>query len=387
MDARMLTAATAPPHQPHQPHQPIRPQQLHQPQPLQQPNPPRRRGLGSWWQRAPGAVLLVAGLAALLLAVQVGAVPVAASDWWAWADDGPPSGGAYVLWELRLPRALLAAAVGAALGLAGALAQGLFRNPLADPGLLGVTSGAVCAAALVLTVFAATAASLPPAWRMWVLPAAAFSGALTVCLGLDRLARWLTPGSVSGLLLTGLALNALAMAVVGLCTYLATDDQLRSLSFWTLGSVAGASWTVVGVLAAAVAAALWQGRQLAQALNALALGEAAAAHVGVDVKALRWRLIVTVALLCGLAVAWCGLIGFIGLMAPHLVRGASGADQRRVLPLAAAAGAVLLLLADTAARTVAIPAEVPVGIFTALIGAPMFLALLRGMARRNGGHA
>ena len=362
-------------------------------QPTQAAPPEQKSGwqigskAGSLWHRHPGLVLAVIGLAAWLLAVQVGAVPVAASDWWAWLADEPASGSSFVLWELRLPRALLAAAVGAALGLAGALAQGLFRNPLADPGLLGVTSGAVCAAALVLTVFAAAAATLPPAARLWVLPAAAFTGALAVCLLLDRLARWLTPGSVSGLLLTGLALNALAMAVVGLCTYLATDEQLRSLSFWTLGSVAGASWPVVAVLATALAIGLWQGGRLAQALNALALGEGAAAHVGVDVAALRWRLIVIVALLCGLAVAWCGLIGFIGLMAPHLVRGAAGNDQRRVLPLAAAAGAVLLLLADTAARTVAIPAEVPVGIFTALIGAPMFLLLLRGLARRQGGHA
>jgi len=317
----------------------------------------------------------------------VGAVPVAGTDWaaaLAWLRGDALAGGAYVLWELRLPRALLAAAVGAALGLAGALAQGLFRNPLADPGLLGVTSGAVCAVALVLTLLAGTTAKLPPDWRPWVLPAAGFAGALLVCLGLDRVARWLTPGSVAGLLLTGLALNALTMAVVGLCTYIADDEQLRSLTFWTLGSLAGAHWPVVGVLALALAAALWQGRRLAQALNALALGEAAAGHVGVDVAALRTRLIVVIALLCALAVAWCGLIGFIGLMAPHLVRTAAGADQRRVLPLSMAAGAVLLLLADTLARTVAVPAEVPVGIFTALIGAPAFLWLLRASARRQG---
>jgi iron complex transport system permease protein len=220
-----------------------------------------------------------------------------------------------------------------------------------------------------------------------VLPAAAFFGALAVCFGLDRVARWLTPGSVAGLLLTGLALNALTMAVVGLCTFVADDEQLRSLTFWTLGSLAGAHWAVVGVLALALAGGLWQGRRLAQALNALALGEAVAGHVGVDVAALRWRLIVVIALLCALAVAWCGLIGFIGLMAPHLVRTAAGADQRRVLPLAMAAGAVLLLLADTLARTVAVPAEVPVGIFTALIGAPAFLWLLRASVRRQGGQA
>ena len=342
------------------------------------------------WSRRPGAWLALAGACAALLAVQLGAVPVLAADWLsalAWLRAEPLSGGAYVLWELRLPRALLAAAVGAALGLAGALTQGLFRNPLADPGLLGVTSGAVCAVALVLTVLAASAAELPAAWRPWVLPAAAFAGALLVCFGLDRVARWLTPGSVAGLLLTGLALNALAMAVVGLCSFVATDEQLRSLTFWTLGSLAGAHWPVVGVLALALAGGLWQGRRLAQALNALALGEAAAGHVGVDVAALRWRLIVVIALLCALAVAWCGLIGFIGLMAPHLVRTAAGADQRRVLPLSMAAGAVLLLLADTLARTVAVPAEVPVGIFTALIGAPAFLWLLRASVRRQGGQA
>ena len=339
---------------------------------------------------AAGAALAVTLLLALGAAVQLGAVPVGAGDWWSWwisASDAPMTGGAYVLWELRLPRALLAACVGAALGLAGALTQGLFRNPLADPGLLGVTSGAVCTVALVLTVFAASAAALPPAWRLWVLPLSAFLGALAVCFALERLARWLTPGSVAGLLLTGLALNALAMSVVGLCTYLATDEQLRSLTFWTLGSIAGATWSVVAVLAVALAAALWQSRRLAHALNALALGEAAAAHVGVDVAGLRTRLIVIVAVLCALAVAWCGLIGFIGLMAPHLVRGLAGDDQRRVLPLSMGAGALLLVVADTVARTVAIPAEIPVGIFTALLGAPMFLLMLRGMARQQGGQA
>ena len=331
-------------------------------------------------------LLLAALLLAAALAASAGAVRVQPGDWLTLLDS-ERSGSAHVLWELRLPRVLLAAAVGAALGLAGALAQGLFRNPMADPGLLGVTSGAVCAVALTLTFFAATASGLPAAWRPWVLPATAFAGALAVCFVLERVARWLTPGSVAGLLLTGLALNALTMAVVGLCTYVATDEQLRSLTFWTLGSLAGARWAVVAVLALALALALWQGRRLAAALNALALGEAAAQHVGVDVSRLRTQLIVVVAGLSALAVAWCGLIGFIGLMAPHLVRGVAGADQRWVLPLAALAGALLLVLADTAARLLVVPAELPVGILTALIGAPAFLALLRGVARQQGGHA
>ena len=347
--------------------------------PPHMPAPPRR-------VRTVAGLLAAALLASLLLACTVGAVAVGWGDLNVWSTT-ERSGGAHVLWQLRLPRALLAIGVGAALGMAGALTQGLFRNPLADPGLLGVTAGAVCSAALVLTFFAAAAASVPAAWRVWVLPLAAFVGALAVCFLLERTARWLTPGSIAGLLLTGLALNAMAMAVVGLCTFVATDEQLRSLSFWSLGSLAGGSWPVVGVLAVALMLSAWQARRIAQALNALALGEAVAGHIGIDVQRLRTRLIVIVALLSALAVAWCGLIGFIGLMAPHFVRSAAGADQRAVLPLSMAAGAWLLLLADTLARTVVMPAELPVGIVTALIGGPVFLLLLRGVARGQGGHA
>ncbi|MFN7726449.1 MAG: FecCD family ABC transporter permease [Rubrivivax sp.] len=331
------------------------------------------------------AWLLALGLATAA-ATLFGAVPVGLADWQAWLS-GQHSTGSHVLSALRLPRALLAVVVGAALGLGGALAQGLFRNPLADPGLLGISSGAVCAVALVLTVFAGFTQGLPAEARLWVVPAAAFGGALAVCFTLERVAAWLTPGSVAGLLLTGLALNAATMAVVGLCTYLADDEQLRSLSFWSLGSLAGSSWGVVAVIAVALAAGLWHSQRLAQPLNALALGEAVAGHVGVDLHRLRRQLVATVALLTALAVAWCGLIGFIGLMAPHLARSLGGADQRRLAPRAAVLGAALLLCADTLARTVAVPAEVPVGIFTALIGAPAFLLLLRGLARRNGGYA
>lgn len=330
-----------------------------------------------------GAGTAVLGLMLTLLAATVllGPVPISVADWWAPWRVETMSGGAQVLWQLRVPRALLALGVGAGLGLAGTLAQGLFRNPMADPGLLGITSGGACAAALVLTLYAGAHTPLPEAWRPWVLPAAALAGGLVVCFGLDRLARWLTPGSVAGLLLTGLALNALTMAVVGLCTYLATDEQLRSLSFWTLGSLAGGHWGVVAVLGTVLALALPASLRLADGLNALALGEAVAGHVGQDVARLRTRVIALVALLCGLSVAWCGVIGFIGLMAPHLARTLVGSDQRRLLPLSAGLGGALLLAADTVARTIALPAEIPVGIFTALLGAPLFLAMLRGAAR------
>ncbi|MBB4844186.1 iron complex transport system permease protein [Paucibacter oligotrophus] len=333
----------------------------------------------------PSAWLLLALLATLLLTSQLGAVQIAAADWLAgpWSGEAG-SAGAHVLWQLRLPRLLLAAAAGAALGLAGALSQALFRNPMADPALLGVTSGAAAAVALSLTVFAGLQLALPAEWRLWLLPMVGFAGALSVCFGLERLARWLAPGSIAALLLSGLAIQALAFAVVGLCSHLASDEQLRSLSFWTLGSVAGANWTMFVITALALLGIAGLARRLAPQLNALALGESAAGHVGVNVQRLRGIAIACVALLSALCVAWCGSIGFIGLMAPHLARQWVGADQRQLMPCAMLVGALLLLLADTLARTLAVPAEIPVGIFTALIGAPWFLLLLRGSVRRMG---
>lgn len=333
------------------------------------------------------ALLLAAVLASIAVAVQCGAVPVSARDWLALlglAEQPTASAGGYVLWSIRLPRALFAVLVGASMGMAGALTQGLFRNPLADPGLLGVSAGAACAVALTIVVFAGFNWPVPIAWRMWLLPAAAFCGALGVCFALDGVARWLTPGSMAGLLLTGVALNAVAAAIIGLCTYLANDEQLRNLSFWTLGSLAGANWALVVVLSALLGLAWLRVRQLVRAMNALALGESAAAHVGVDVRHLRRSVIVLVALLAGFAAAWCGMIGFIGLIAPHLVRTWVGADQRHVVPLSMLVGGLILLMADTLARTVAIPAEIPVGIFTALLGGPFFLLLLRQARGRIG---
>ena len=333
----------------------------------------------------------------MLVAAQLGAVAVRPADWlapwnaldhWLFADAAQAlpraSGSAHVLWHIRLPRILFALGIGAALGLTGALTQGLFRNPLADPGLLGVTSGAACAAALSIVVLSTLQLPMPITLRPYLLPLAAFCGALAVCFVLDRVSRWLVPGSIAGLLLTGVALNAVAASVIGLCTYLSTDEQLRSLSFWTLGSLAGATWPLVAALLALLALSVWRTARLARELNALALGEAAAMHVGVNVNRLRTRVTVWVAFVCGFAVAWCGMIGFVGLIAPHLARTWVGPDQRTLLPWSAVIGAGLLLLADTIARTVVIPAEVPVGIFTALLGGPFFLVMLRAMVRQRG---
>ncbi len=339
----------------------------------------------STYSRRPKTFIALLLIASLMLSVTGGAVDVSHRDWlapWYRDSDNPLGGSAYVLWEIRLPRILFSLLIGAALGLCGTLTQGLFRNPLADPGLLGISSGAACAAALTIVFLARSGINIPFEWRFAILPVAAFTGAVGVCLTLDRVAHWITADSLSGLILTGIALNALAGAIIGLCTYVATDEQLRSLTFWTLGSVAGASWGLVSVLAVLLSWAFWFAHRSLSALNALALGEAVAGHVGVEVRQLRTRIVVLVALVSGFSVAWCGIIGFIGLIAPHIVRSVLGADHRRVAPYSMGIGALLLLWADTAARTLAVPAEIPVGIFTSLLGAPFFLVLL--LSFRNG---
>jgi iron complex transport system permease protein len=282
----------------------------------------------------------------------------------------------YILWQVRLPRILFAITIGASLGLAGALTQGLFRNPLADPGLLGVSSGAAAAAAGAIVFSGSWSWFVPEVLRAWILPSAAFCGALGICFLLDRLARWLTPGSVIGLLLTGIAINALVAAFIGLSSYLANDEQLRNLSFWTMGSLAGANWMVLSLMMLVLIITFLSSQRLTPQINALSLGEAVAGQVGINLKQLRQGIIVMVAFLSACAVAWCGMIGFISLIAPHIARAIVGPDHRQVLPLSMLLGGLLLLLADTLARTVAIPAEIPVGIFTALLGAPFFLSLL-----------
>jgi iron complex transport system permease protein len=323
-------------------------------------------------------------IALIVLASQWGAVPISLNDWVSLINQGgdAQSGSSYVLWHLRLPRIVFALLIGAALGLSGALTQGLFRNPLADPGLLGVSAGAACAVALGIVLFNDLSIPLLPEWRFFTIPALAFSGAILVCFALDRIARWITPGSIAGLLLTGIALNALAAAIIGLCTYLATDEQLRNLTFWTMGSLSGSNWILVIAAAVLFAFAWWRLRALTPVMNVFSLGESVAAHVGIEIGRIRMEIIFWVALLSGFAVAWCGMIGFVGLIAPNFARAWLGGDQRVVVPASMLLGGILLLLADTCARTIAIPAEVPVGIFTALLGAPFFILLLRSTRRQ-----
>lgn len=280
-----------------------------------------------------------------------------------------------IVGHIRLPRALLGLAVGAVLALSGVAMQGLFRNPLADPGLIGVSSGAALGAAVAI-VGGTLLGGLPEAWSPYILSLCAFLGGLGVTALVYRLGRRDGQTHVATMLLAGIALAALAGAGIGLFTYLADNATLRTLTFWNLGSLNGASYARLWPLLLITAAvALWLPRR-AKALNALLLGESEARHLGFAVEKLKRELVFWTALGVGAAVAAAGMIGFIGLVVPHVLRLALGPDHRVLLPASALAGASLLLFADVAARWVLAPAELPIGIVTALIGAPFFLYLL-----------
>lgn len=280
-----------------------------------------------------------------------------------------------IVGQIRLPRTLLGLAVGAVLALSGVAMQGLFRNPLADPGLVGVSSGAALGAAVAI-VAGASLGGLPEAFQPYLLSSCAFAGGLGVTAIVYRLGRRDGRTSVSTMLLAGVAMTALAGSIIGLFTYLADDASLRTLTFWNLGTLNGASYSrLLPLLLVCAAVILWLPRR-AKALNALLLGESEARHLGIEVERLKRELILCIALGVGAAVAAAGLIGFIGLIVPHLVRLLTGPDHRVVLPASALAGATLLLFADIFARLVMAPAELPIGIVTVFIGAPFFLFLL-----------
>lgn len=327
----------------------------------------------------------LAVLAGLLVAVNLaalgtGAVPVGWRELLALPGyflglEADPSGRAYaVLVQVRLPRIVLALLAGAGLSVCGAALQALFRNPLADPGLLGISSGAALGAGLMIV---AAPAGFAAGLKGLAVPLGAFLGALaaTACVPLlaGRRAQW----APSATLLAGIAVNALAGAGIGLLSYLADDAALRGFTFWTLGSLASATWPVLLPVALLAVPALGLLLRRAAALNVLLLGEAEAGHLGLDVRRLKAQVIALSALAVGALTAVTGIIGFLGLVAPHLVRLCIGPDHRALLPGAALAGALLLGAADLGARTLAAPAELPIGLLTALLGGPFFLWLLR----------
>lgn len=298
------------------------------------------------------------------------------------APAAQPAGDALIILQVRLPRVLLGLLIGAALACSGALMQGLFRNPLADPGLVGVSAGAALAAAATIVVGDALLSPLIGPLPFTALPIGAFIGGLITTFGLYMVATRQGRTSIATMLLAGVAFGALSGAMMGFLSYVSDDRQLRDLSFWSLGSLSGATWTKVAAATPLILPVLLLTPFLARGLNALALGEAEAYHLGVPVQRVKAAAIVLVAVAVGASVACAGMIGFVGIVVPHVLRLTAGPDHRMLLPASALLGAALLVGADTVARTVAAPAELPIGILTAAFGAPFFLWLL---LRRQGG--
>ncbi|MHA7880406.1 MAG: FecCD family ABC transporter permease [Saccharospirillum sp.] len=291
-----------------------------------------------------------------------------------WQPD-PADTASVILWQLRLPRVLLAMQVGALLALCGTLIQGLFRNPLAEPGLIGVSSGATLMVVIVIVLFSQLAAQLPAVIRPFLLPGVAFIGGVVA----TRLVMLIGRGSRHSplrIILTGIAFNLMAGAGIGLCAYLSTNEQLRTLTFWSLGSFSAAQWPATAITAAVLVIVAGFALQQYRPLNALLLGESECRHLGFNVTRLQNRIIYLSAAGVGAAVAFTGIIGFIGLVVPHIVRLLVGPDHRKVIPLSMLLGALLMLGADWLARTALAPAELPVGIVTSLLGGPFFIFLI-----------
>lgn len=289
-----------------------------------------------------------------------------------------PGAHAQIILQIRLPRVLQGALVGAGLAIAGAVFQGLFRNPLAGPYVLGVSSGAALGAVL----------GLAAGWRFtWMgldaVPLLALAGALMTLGLVYALAR--TGGTLPAytLLLAGTAVGALCSALISLVIHLAGDDRIGGIVFWLMGGLGSARWQTVAAGAPYLAAGLLAAALCSRDLNALLLGEEPARHLGVEVERVKAVLLVAASLLTAAAVATSGMIGFVGLVTPHVVRLIAGPDHRLLVPAAALGGAAFLVLADLAARSVLAPAEIQVGVITALVGAPFFIWLLRQTRRRG----
>jgi iron complex transport system permease protein len=334
-------------------------------------------------------VLAVSLLATVLVAVAVGAVWIAPGTTvrvlaWKLGVTGPPQGvdrvAEVILLELRLPRVALAVLVGAALGVSGMLFQGLFRNPLADPAVIGVSSGAALGAIVVIVLGGgAVAGGL-------LVSGAAFVGALLTAVLVYAIARVGPTVQVTTLLLAGIAIAATISALMSLVMSF-SGEQIRSIYFWLLGGLGSRGWSAVGVVVPFVVVGSAVTLLLSRDLNLVSLGEERAAQLGVEVPSFKRRSVAAGALLAAAAVSVAGVIGFVGLMTPHLLRLLVGPDHRRLLPAVLLGGPLFVVLADLAARTVLAPEELPLGAVTALVGAPFFLWLLRRERGRSVGVA
>lgn len=322
-----------------------------------------------------GAVLVIA----MGVAIATGAVSVPISAIWS-AERELSELQRMVLLELRLPRIALAAVVGAALAASGAVLQGLFRNPLAEPQLIGVSSGAALGAIAMIVL--GNDLALPDVIRPYSVSLAAIIGALSVTASLYFIASRRGTGDVTTMLLVGIAINAIATVGIGLFTWLANDGELRSLTFWSLGSFGGAQWSTVVPAVILITAALLLLAPAGRDLDRLQLGELEARRLGVSVPSLKRRLVFASAVGVGAAVAVSGIIAFVGLVVPHIARMLVGVHHRLLIIASSLLGASLAIIADLGARTLVAPAEMPVGLITSALGAPFFLWLILKVRRR-----
>ncbi|MCE7623168.1 FecCD family ABC transporter permease [Vibrio fluvialis] len=280
-----------------------------------------------------------------------------------------------VIHEIRFPRTLLCMLVGAILALCGTVMQGLFRNPLAEPGIIGVSAGASLGAALAIVLLGNL--NFDARWMNAItLPLCAFLGGALTTIVVYRLGTNKFGTSVTIMLLAGVAISAVSGAGIGYLNYVADDQMLRDLTLWSMGSFAGANWQSITLCGITLLGLYFYFTRRAMALNALLLGESEARHLGIPIQRLKRALIVLSAVGVGVTVSAAGMIGFVGLVVPHLGRMLVGPDHRNLLPVSALLGALLLTIADMFARVTAAPAELPIGIVTALVGAPFFLYLL-----------
>jgi iron complex transport system permease protein len=347
---------------------------------------PARRG-----RRSTAWILTVGLIVALLVLVPVaaglGAYPIPVGDVLSSVQHRIGLGGAAldrvpesVLWNVRFPRIVLALLVGASLGCAGALMQGVFGNPLAEPGVIGISSGAAVGAVAVI----AFGLNFLGTWTVSVFAFVAGLGAVLLVYAASRSGG---RTEVVTLILTGIALNAFAGALIGLFLFFADTAAVNQITFWQLGSLSQATWPKVLAVLPCAAIGLTLAPLYSRRLDLLALGERPARHLGVDVERLRLTLVLLIALLTAAAVSVSGIIGFVGLVVPHLLRMAAGPGHRFLVPGSALLGALVLLAADLTARTIAAPAELPLGVLTALLGSPFFFWLLLRTRRRQGGWA
>jgi iron complex transport system permease protein len=329
-------------------------------------------------------VLSVSLLTAGIFSVGLGAVPIPASEVFflilhkldMYHMQQVNEQHEVIIFIVRLPRLILGILVGAALGISGAAIQGIFRNPLAEPGLIGISAGATLMAVAIIGLEATLLTTLSNLLGYYLLAFGAFAGAGITALLIYQISRHEGKPNVATMLLAGIAINALAGALTGLITYLASEQQLRNITFWMLGSLGGATWQTVTALAPFVLIPVILLPRSGKALNAFSLGEMQADYLGLDVNRIKRRVILLSTMAVGASVSLTGIINFMGLLVPHIIRLIMGVDNKHVLPASALLGALVLTIADMISRTLIAPIELPIGVITALIGAPVFLYIL-----------